>query len=140
MGNESTHRLIGFKNKNIDDVRGILLKILRQLCIILAICFAGEMVHRFLNIPVPGNVIGMIILFICLCTGIIKLDMIGDISSFLIDHLAFFFLPAGVGLIACIKILGGSWIAILVITLAVTVIVMVITGHTVQLLMRSRKK
>lgn len=116
------------------------MKLLRQLCIILCICFAGEAIHKLLNLPVPGNVIGMVILFICLCTGIIKLEMIDDISRFLLDHLAFFFLPAGVGLIACLSILKSNWFAILFITFTVTIMVMVVTGYTVQFIKRRVKK
>ncbi|MCX7709499.1 MAG: CidA/LrgA family protein [Clostridia bacterium] len=109
------------------------MKLLRQLLIILAICFLGEILHRFLRIPVPGNVIGMLLLFGCLCTGILKLDTISEITSFLMDHLAFFFIPAGVGLLAYMTILKENWAAIIGISLVTTVLVMVVTGYTVQL-------
>lgn len=116
------------------------MKLLRQLCIILVIYYAGEFIHKLLNIPIPGSVIGMIILFLCLYTKIIKLEMIEDISKFLLDHLSFFFLPAGVGLIASMDVFRANWLAILGICFIVTIIVMVVTGHTVQFLKRRQKK
>ena len=110
------------------------MKLLRQLFIILAICFLGEFLSKFLQLGIPGNIIGMILLFLCLCTGILKLEMIEEMSRFLLDHLAFFFVPAGVGLLAYRDILKANWPAVLGISLGTTVIVMVVTGHTVQLL------
>lgn len=121
-------------------MRGNILKYLRQLFVILLICFVGELLHRLLKLPIPGNVLGMIILFLLLCTGVIKIEMIEDISRFLLDHLAFFFIPAGVGLIACLGILEKNWLPLLSICLIITVVVMVITGHTVQLFKRGRSK
>lgn len=119
--------------------RGIILKLLRQVGIIVSICFIGELVHRFLNIPIPGNVIGLLLLFLCLQMKIIKLSMIEEFSTFLLDHLAFFFIPAGVGLIASTKVLSGKWLGFLSICLITTFLVMGITGHTVQLLKRGNK-
>lgn len=116
------------------------MKLLRQTCIILGICFLGQILEKLLKIPVPGTVLGMIILFLCLCLGIIKLEMIKEISDFLLDHLAFFFIPAGVGLLASMDILKGKWIAFLAVCLITTVIIMVVTGHTVQLLKRGGRK
>lgn len=116
----------------------ILLKLLRQAGIIVGICFIGELLQRLLKLPIPGNVLGMLILFTCLCTGVIKLEMINEISDFLLDHLAFFFIPAGVGLLACTDALNGKWLAFLGVCIITTIIVMIITGHTVQILKRGR--
>ncbi|KOF57435.1 MULTISPECIES: CidA/LrgA family protein [Clostridium] len=112
------------------------MKLLRQLCIILGICFIGEALNKLLNLPIPGNVLGMIILLILLNTGIIKLEKIEEISNFLLEHLAFFFVPAGVGLISCFGLLKKNLISITFIILISTIIIMAVTGLTVQLLKR----
>ncbi|QNU68173.1 CidA/LrgA family protein [Ruminiclostridium herbifermentans] len=108
------------------------MKFLRQFLIILIICVVGEVLNRVVHIPLPGSIIGMILLFICLLFGLIKLEMIEEISKFLLDHLAFFFIPAGVGLIAYAGIIKENLLPILVICFATTFLVMVITGWTVQ--------
>jgi len=115
------------------------MKLLKQLLIILVICFIGEAVHTLLKIPIPGNVIGMVLLFICLCTGIIKIEMISEVSKFFLDNLAFFFIPAGVGLVTCKALIKTTWPALLVIIIVTTVIVALTTGYTVQLLRKDRK-
>ncbi|MCY6370261.1 CidA/LrgA family protein [Clostridium ganghwense] len=116
------------------------MKLLRQSSIILIIWFSGELLHTTLNLPIPGSVLGMLILLTCLCTRVIKLDMIEEFSNFLLDHLAFFFIPAGVGLISCFPILKDNWIAIIAISFFSTIIIMSSTGIIVQSMIRRRNK
>lgn len=110
------------------------MKFLRQFLIILVICLFGEIINRFFKIPIPGNVIGMVILLLALTTGVIKLKQIEDVSEFLLNHLAFFFVPAGVQILTSFDVIKGSLFSILFIILTSTVVVMSITGITVQLL------
>jgi holin-like protein len=112
------------------------LKIIRQLGIITVICFLGELIKISLKLAVPGNVIGMILLLILLCSGIIKIEMVEDISKFLLDHLPFFFVPAGVGLIVSIGIIKNCWQYVILIIFISTIVVMSITGVTIQLFKR----
>jgi holin-like protein len=107
--------------------------LLKQFSIILSIYFLGELLQKTFSLPVPGNVIGMLILFFGLSAGIVKLEMIDKISGFLLDNLAFFFLPAGVSLITCFTLLEGKWTAILEISVLSTVVILAVTGLTVEL-------
>lgn len=113
------------------------MKLIRQFAIISIICFLGEVIRSFLGIAIPGNVIGMILLLILLCSGIIKLEIIEDISKFLLDHLPFFFVPAGVGLIASVGIIKNCWQYIVLIIVISTIVVMTVTSITIQLFKRS---
>jgi holin-like protein len=110
------------------------MKYLRQLAIILVICFTGEALNRLLNIPIPGNVIGMIILLISLLTGFIKVEAIEDVTEFLLKHLAFFFVPAGVGVISSMDILAKNFLPMLTVILLSSIVVIVVTGITVQII------
>lgn len=126
---------------NIVLNKGVInMKLVRQLFIILLILFIGELIHNLFVLSIPGNVIGMLILVLCLCTKIIKLEWIEEVSNFLLNHLALFFLPAGVSLISCLKILNGKWIPLLCICLISTVIVITVTGFSVQILINLQKK
>jgi holin-like protein len=113
------------------------MKILRQVVIILAILLLGEGIRLMTGISIPGTVIGMVLLFLALMTKFIRLEQIDQVTKFLLDHLAFLFVPAGVGLISSLEIIGSSWLPILVIVLVSTVAVIGVTGWTVQLLKRS---
>lgn len=110
------------------------MKILRELSIILFLYFIGEFIHNLFKLPIPGNILAMILLLLCLSTKIIKVEAIENITNFLLDHLAFFFVPAGVGLITALGILRGNWIKILIVCFTTTIIVMVVSGLVVQAL------
>lgn len=116
------------------------MKLLRQFGIILGILFIGEFINRFIAIPIPGNILGMIILLIFLLTGILKAEMIEDISKFLLDHLAFLFVPAGVGIIKNFHLVKDEWLYITIILVISTALVIAVTGFTVQFLKRRISK
>ena len=108
------------------------MKIFREFILILIIYFLGEIISKTLNIPIPGNIIGMILLFLCLWIGIIKVEKVDNIANFFLDHLAFFFIPAGVGLMNSFADIKSSALKILIICIVTTIIVMSVTGLTVQ--------
>jgi holin-like protein len=110
------------------------MKYLRQSAIIFALYFLGLIIQKLFKLPIPGNVIGMILLFLGLSSKIIKLHMIENVSDFLLDHLAFFFIPAGVQLITSLDILKGSIFGIFMVSLISTILVLITTGLTVQFL------
>lgn len=108
------------------------MKIFREFLIILVLYFIGELIAKTLNIPIPGNIIAMILLFLSLCTGVIKVEKVDTISNFFLDHLAFFFIPAGVGLMNSFGSIKSSAIQIVIICIVTTIIVMAVTGIVVQ--------
>jgi holin-like protein len=110
--------------------------LLKQFSIILSIYFLGELIQKAFNLPIPGNVLGMIILFFSLYIGVVKLDMIDKISDFLLENMAFFFLPAGVSLITCFALLKGKLTAILAVSFISLVVILVVTGLTVELVQK----
>jgi holin-like protein len=58
----------------------------------------GNKITLLLNLPIPGNVMGMVLLFGLLAGGIVRTEHIQVASGFLLKHLAFFFIPIAVGL------------------------------------------
>jgi holin-like protein len=116
------------------------MKILKELTIILFITFLGETLSKTLSLPLPGTVVGMLLLLACLITKIIKVDSLKITSNYMLDNLAFFFLPAGVGIISSLNILSGNTLKILTVIIASTLVVTVVTGLTVQGLIILQKK
>lgn len=116
------------------------MKILKELTIILFITFLGEILSKTLSLPLPGTVVGMLLLLACLITKIIKVDSLKITSNYMLDNLAFFFLPAGVGIISSLNILSGNTFKILTVIIASTLVVTLVTGLTVQGLIILQKK
>ncbi len=116
------------------------MKYLRQLLIILTISFMGELLNRLLPLPVPASIYGMAILFICLCTGIIKFDSVKETGNFLIEIMPVMFIPAGVGLMASWGVLKPMLAPVSIITVAAIVTVMAVTGRVAQMIIRHEEK
>ena len=52
---------------------------------ILLVSFAGEVLKLALPFPVPGSIYGMLLLFIALCTGVIRLEHVRETGLFLVE-------------------------------------------------------
>ena len=68
--------------------------------------------------------------------GIIKEEWIGSVSTFLTQNMGFFFVPPGVALMLHFGIIRNELAAIVVSVLVSTILVMVTTGWTHQMLRR----
>ena len=110
------------------------MRILLQIALILGICYAGDLIHEYTGIPVPGNILGMLILLLLLCLKIIKLDQIKEVSDFFLKRLSFFFLPPAIGLMLVGDDVKSQWPILLLLCIAITIVTMAMTGWTVQLL------
>ena len=56
----------------------IIMKYLKQFLIILVISLIGELLNKLLPLPVPASIYGMVILFIGLLSGVIKLSSVKE--------------------------------------------------------------
>ena len=115
------------------------MRILLQLALILGICYAGDLIHDITGIPVPGNILGMLILFLLLCLKIVKLEQIREVSDFFLKRLAFFFLPPAIGLMLVGDDVKSQWPLLLLLCIVITIVTMAATGWTVQLLCKKLK-
>lgn len=103
-----------------------------QLAFLWLVYQLGLFLSAFFHLPVPGNVIGMVILFLLLSFKIIKLTWVEKGASFLNRHLAFFFVPIAVGLMTYTDLLKESGLALAVILFGSSVIGMAVTGGVAQ--------
>ena len=81
------------------------MKYLKQFLIILIISFIGEILKEILPLPIPASIYGMVILFVCLLTKVIKLEDVRETGKFLIEIMPVMFIPAGVGLMSSWNVL-----------------------------------
>ena len=116
------------------------MKFIKQFLVIIGISFVGELFKAVLPFPIPASIYGMIILFIGLMTGIIKLDAVKDAGKFLIEIMPLMFIPAGVGLMESWGILKPVILPFCIITVATIVTVMAAAGRTSQWIIRRGKK
>ncbi|MDI3534602.1 MAG: holin-like protein [Thermosediminibacterales bacterium] len=116
------------------------MKFIFGLIILFGCQYTGSYIRNILNIPIPGNVIGMIILFSLLYSGILKEKHIKDVSDFLLKNLSLFFIPASVGLIMYVNIFKEHGAKIFFLTILSYILVLVITGLVVEFLAEREDK
>lgn len=103
-----------------------------QIGILFAFLALGELVVWATGVPVPSSVLGMILLASALKAGVVKLRHVERVAGFLTHNLAFFFVPAGVGLMNCLGLLREQWLPIAGASVASTVVIIAVTGHVHQ--------
>ena len=104
---------------------------LNAFTIILCCQLAGEMLVLWTGLPVPGPVAGMALLFVGLMIRGAIPDNIAFVGDGLLGNLSLMFVPAGVGVMLHVQLLGRDWLPLTaalvistILTIAVTALVM----------------
>ena len=116
------------------------MKWIRQFMILLAVTLLGEILRALIPFAIPAGVYGLVILFLCLCFGVIKLDQVEGAADFLIEIMPLCFIPAGVGLMTRWAQLQSLLLPVLISLFVVTILVMAATGFATQYLVRRKEK
>lgn len=109
---------------------------LRALTVLVACQFVGEVIARAAGIPLPGPVIGLVLLLILLVVRGGPDEDLRQTSNGLLRYLSLLFVPAGVGIITQLHALARDWLAIVAAILVSTVLALAVTGWLVQVLSR----
>lgn len=110
------------------------MKIIKQITILFLIAGFGEILSKTFNLIIPGNVIGMALLFFLLVAKIIKEDDIATVSDFLVANLAFFFLPGLVAILSEYNYLKGNFLVFILICIFIAIIIIASTGLSAQII------
>ena len=108
------------------------MKIIYQIAIIFSICWVSQVVEALLPFAFPASVIGMILLFLLLATGVLRMEHIREKSDFLLSNMAFFFIPAGVGILEQFEFVKDSMWQLLLICLVTTLLTFGVTAAAVR--------
>lgn len=103
---------------------------------LMSLWLIGEALATLLSLPIPGSVLGMVLLTVCLNQGWIKLATIKPVADALTWNMAFLFVPPGVGLMLYFDLIADQWLAIGLPWLASTFMVFAVAGLLMQRLTR----
>lgn len=113
--------------------------LIKELFIIVFIYLLGEGVAAALGTAFPGSVVGMLILLALLHAGIVKVEQIGRSADFLLKNMPFFFIPAGVSIMASYTLLEGFYLETAVVLILSTFIVMALSALVVECFARKKR-
>ncbi len=112
------------------------MEIYRGLAIILGFLFSGQAISKLTHIPVPGSVLGMIFLTLALMTGVVKLEHVEEVGTFLIRNMSVMFIPPGVGVVVYWSLVKRDLLPISVALVVSFILTIVLTAKVVELIRR----
>lgn len=108
------------------------LKMLKAFLYIFLFLGMGELINYLIDIPVPGNILGMIFIFAALKLKLIKLETVKPASDILIKYMVLFFVPFGVGLMSYFDFIKSYWLILSVAVVITTLITLYVTALVQQ--------
>lgn len=106
---------------------------------LLVLQLIGTIVIRLTGIPLPGPVVGMLLLFVYLLWRGATPTPFERTAQGLLQNLALLFVPAGVGIIAHLHAVADQWVALSVTIVASTAITLIVTAATLHWLLKWRQ-
>jgi len=109
---------------------------LNALALLLLCQLTGEITSQVFAIPIPGPVIGMVLLLIIMYFVADVAGTLRETSNVILRNLSLLFVPAGVGVMLHVSRVADEWLAILVSLVLGTVLTLVVTALTIRFAMR----
>lgn len=116
------------------------MKYMKQLGIILAVSFVGEIIKQVIDLPIPASIYGFVLMFLLLQFRIIKEDSVKETGSFLIEIMPLMFIPGAVGILDSWEQMKDSWHIFGFIAMITTVLVMVVAGKVTDRMLKWEEK
>lgn len=105
-----------------------------QFAVLFLFLALGELIVWLSGAPLPSSIIGMLLLTSALKFRVVKLEWVESLSDFIVRNLGFFFVPAGVGVMRCLGLIGQQWLPIVGASVVSTFIIIAVTGWIHQLM------
>lgn len=115
------------------------MKYLKQFLIIMSVSCIGEILNYLIPLPIPASIYGLVTMLGLLVSKKLKLSAVKETADFLINIMPVMFIPACVGLIASWEQLQSFWLPVLIISIVSTVLVMIATGKTVDVILKTKE-
>ena len=111
------------------------MKYLKQFTLIALVSFFGEVLAYYIPLMIPSSVYGLVIMFILLCSGLLKKEDVKDASSFLLSIMSVMFIPSAVGILNMFSQMKSMVLPLFVITALTTFLVMGVSGKVCDLML-----
>ncbi len=108
--------------------------------LLLACQLAGESLQRLLGLPLPGPVIGLVLLLFLLAVRREVWPALATTAKGLLQHLTLLYVPAGVGLMVHLERLRAEWLPLLVALVGSTLLTLLVTVAVFRLVSRLTEK
>ena len=108
------------------------MKYLSQFLIILGFTLAGETLQRLIPVGIPASVYGLVLLFLALCCGLVKVEQVKEAGGFLTSILSLLFVAPTVSIVEHWGLIRPNLLPIALLIVATTVLTFGISGRIAQ--------
>ncbi len=116
------------------------MKYLSEITLIAAVSFLGELMGYLIPLPIPGSIYGLLLMFVLLLTGIIKVSQVKKTGDFLISLMPIMFVAPCVGLMGKFDACRELIFPILISATLSTFIVMGVTGYVSEAIIKKQDR
>ncbi|WP_026567467.1 CidA/LrgA family protein [Bacillus sp. UNC41MFS5] len=117
-----------------------MVRTIAQFITILLIYLTGTRLVAWLELPVPGSIVGMALLFMALVTGVCKLQWVEATAQLHIKHITLLFIPFIIGVWHFAGIFKVEGIKLAIILAASSLVVLLVTAFMAEYLETKRKR
>lgn len=103
-----------------------------QLLLIILITSVGNLLQQFLHLPIAGSIIGLVLFYILLMTGVVKETWIKSGANLFLTTMIFFFLPSIVGVKNIIGQMDSNFVIFFLLIAFGTVTVAYLSGYIAE--------
>ena len=112
------------------------MKYFPQFLIILAFSLAGELLQALIPLPIPASIYGMVLLFIALCTGLLKQEKVAVAADWLISVMPLLFIAPSANILVYFDLIAPSLASILAVIVTSTLVILAVAGTVTRLLVK----
>ena len=108
------------------------MKYISQICIIFGFTLLGEGLQRLLPVSIPASVYGLVLLFLALLTGVVKLEQVKQTGDFLRSLLPLLFVGPTVSILEHWDLIREDLLPIGLILVSTTAVTFAVSGTVTQ--------
>ena len=112
------------------------MKYIKQLLVIALFTALGELLAYVLPLPIPAAIYGLVLLFLALCTGLLKPEAIAETAHFLIGAMSILFVAPTVSILSYWGVIAPNLVPIAVTVVVSTVLVFAVSGLVTKALLK----
>ena len=115
-------------------------------------CFAGHYfppvpmrdvrlrLHRLIPWPIPASIYGLVLLFLALQTGLLRVEAVRDVGNFLLDLMPVLFVAPTVSLLDCWQLVAPVLVPVTTVVAVSTIVTFAMSGRSTQWMLRRKQR
>lgn len=116
------------------------MKYIFQFMIIALFTFLGELLNHFIPLPIPAAVYGLVLLFLALWSGIVKLEQVEEMGNIMIGVMAILFVSPAVNLMDCWSLIQPHLIALFIMLVVTTILTFGVAAKITEFILKKEEK